>query len=213
MEKKLVGHSIVVINTGLTPSSFNSYWLVKNGILKEEELENNNIFTNQVVEINGDDYSLTINGNSFIITSKNDIEGLDKCVNDKLEKIINATNTIYISSGINFNWVINPKGGNFKKLSRDLFFKADSAIFDFFDKEDASFGSYMSKDFEGSRLKLDIKPIYLDNNLNERKEAIHFNFNFHFDIPEGDRSNILKQFIKKWKLFYEESKKIIDSLK
>jgi hypothetical protein len=214
MEKTLVGHSVVIINTGINPSSFNSYWLVTNGILEEEELSNEHIFTNQVVEINGDNYGLTITGNSFQIRAKNEISDLDKCVNDKLEKIIDATsNTIYISAGVNFNWIVEPKGSDFKKLSRDLFFKADSDIFSFFDENDATFGSYMSKDFDDARLKLDIKPVYLNQDLINKKGAIHFNFNFHYDIPENDRSNKLKEFIKKWEVFYAEAKRIIDNLK
>lgn len=214
MEKSLVGHSVVIINTGINPSSFNSYWLVTNGVLEEEELSNEHIFTNQVVEINGDDYGLTITGNSFQIKAKNDISDLGKCVDDKLEKIIDATsNTIYISAGVNFNWIIEPKGNDFKKLSRDLFFKDNSDLFSCFDESDATFGSYMSKDFDDARLKLDIKPLYLNQDSTNKKGAIHFNFNFHYDISENDRSNKLKEFIKKWESFYREAKLIIDSLK
>jgi hypothetical protein len=213
MKKNLVGHSVVIINTGVIPSSFNSYWLVKNGILKEEELNNNHIFTNNIVELNGDDYILTITGNSFQIRAKDNLQDLDHCINDKLDKIIDVTtNTIYVSVGVNFNWIIEPKDGDFKKLSRDLFFKNDSSVFAFFDKEDATFGSYMSKDFDDARLKLDIKPIYTNQDLADKKGAIHFNFNFHYDIPEGDRSEKLKLFIKKWNLFYNESNRIIESL-
>lgn len=213
MKKNLVGHSVVIINTGIAPSSFNSYWLVKNGILKEEELNNNHIFTNNVVELNGDNYVLTITGNSFQIRAINNLQDLEYCINEKLNKIIDVTtNTIYVSVGVNFNWIIEPTDDDFKKLSRKLFFKKDSNVFTFFDEDDATFGSYMSKNFDDARLKLDIKPIYTNQDIGDKKGAIHFNFNFHYDIPEGDRSEKLKIFIKKWNLFYNESNRIIESL-
>jgi len=214
MEKNLVDHSVVIINTGVNPSSFNSYWLVTNGILKEEELSNEHVFTNQVAEINGNQFGLIITGNSFQIRTKTDIMNLGKCINDKLEKIIDAVNnTIYISVGINFNWIIDVEGTDFKKLSKDLFFKENSDLFNYFNKDDATFGSYLSMDFEDARLKLDIKPVYLHQDLMEKKGGIHFNFNFHYDIPENNRIDSLKKFINKWNTFYLEASKIIDSLK
>lgn len=212
MDIKLIGNSIVIINTGIIPSTFNSYWLVKNEILEEEELNNDNVFTKQIVEINGNDCKFIINANSFQISPKEGSAKLDDSVKGKIEKLIDSTtNTIYLSSGINFNWIIEPDE-DFKVLSRKLFFQEKIPIFESFNKEDATFGSYLSMDFNGARLKLDIKPIYLGNNQGVKKGAIHFNFNFHFDIPEGNRKEILKEFINKREIYYEESKKLMNNM-
>lgn len=212
MERNLAGHSIVVINTGMSPAIFNTYWLVTNGILKEEELNANHIFTNQFVEINTDIYSLVINSNSFQISAKNNVNNLDTCVGILVKLLDAIPQTMFISAGINFNWIVRPEDDDYNKLSKQLFFKNDIELYQKFDKDNASFGSYMSCEVDDARLKLDIKPIIISNPSQEKKGAIHFNFNFHYDVPVENRNSQLKEYINKWNFFYQKSVILIETV-
>lgn len=213
MEKNLTAHSIVIINTGISPSLFNAFWLVNNGILREEELTGNHVFTNQHVEINTDRFVLVVNGNSFQLTAKNGVNDLGYCIENILNKLIDSTpKTIHISAGVNFNWFITPEDGNYSKLSKKLFYNNESDLYKHFDKDGASFGGYMSCDFEKARMKLDVKPVIIGNSNQDVKGAIHYNFNFHYDVPMDNRNESLKTYINNWNKFYQESEKIIQSI-
>ncbi len=210
MDKKIIGNSIVIINTGIDPQNFNSYWLVKNGLLDEEELNFENVFSKQFVHINGEYYDIVINGNSLQFQLKNnDFSKIDLL----LRKIISfnklVKNTINISMGFNFNWILDIEKGSFRSISKDLFFKSDNPIHKLFDNENACFGSYLSTDFKKSRLKLDIKPILLSNDKEDG--SLNLNFNFHFDFNDDNR-NDLDELINSWSVYFKESQKIINKI-
>lgn len=210
MDKKIIGNSIVIINTGIDPQNFNSYWLVKNGLLNEEELHFENVFSKHFVHLNGEFYDIVINGNSLQFQLKNnDFEKIELLIDKILLFNELVKNTINISMGFNFDWILDIKKGDYIKVSKDLFFKEDNAVHKLFDNNNACFGSYLSTDFEKSRLKLDIKPILLSNDKEDG--SLNFNFNFHFDFNDDNR-NDLADLIKSWNIYFEESKKIINNI-
>lgn len=213
MEKTLNLNAIVILNSGIDPQSFNAFWLVTNGILKEEELALEHIFTKQFVQLSFEKYDVFINGNSFQFSVKNnDLSNFNELV-EKAKKLIDATsNTTNISVGINFNWILHLQKGTYRALSKKIFYIPENDLFKNFDTDDACFGAYMSKDFEKSRLKLDIKPVTFTDS-SEEDGSINFNFNFHLDLPLENKIKTLKDYIESWGIYYEESKKNVEALK
>jgi hypothetical protein len=210
MDSKIIGNSIVIINTGIEPQNFNSYWLVKNNLIEEEELSNENVFSKHFVHLNGEYYDVLINGNSIQFQLKND--NLDKFeLLIKKIQLFNAKvqNTINVSMGINFNWILDLPKNEYVQLSKKLFYNDNNPIHKLFEDERTCFGSYISKDFEKSRLKLDIKPILLSNDFYDG--TLNFNFNFHFDLNDENRKD-LDEILDSWNLYFEEAKKIINSI-
>lgn len=210
MDSKIIGNSIVIINTGIEPQNFNSYWLVKNNLIEEEELSNENVFSKHFVHLNGEYYDILINGNSIQFQLKNN--NLDKFeLLIKKIQLFNAKvqNTINVSMGINFNWILDLPKTEYVELSKKLFYNDNNPIHRLFVDERTCFGSYISKDFEKSRLKLDIKPILLSNDFYDG--TLNFNFNFHFDLNDENRKD-LDEILDSWSLYFEEAKKIINSI-
>lgn len=72
------------------------------------------------------------------------------------------------------------------------------------------FGAYMSKDFNGTRLKLDIKPGVNINN--QPQKSLFFNFNFHKDLSKENSFEELKYLIENNNLFENEARKIIENI-
>lgn len=210
MNSKIIGNSIVIINTGIEPQNFNSYWLVKNDLIEEEELSNENVFSKHFVHLNGEYYDILINGNSIQFQLKNNNFDKIELLIKKIQ-LFNAKvqNTINISMGINFNWILDLQKGEYVDLSKRLFYNATNPIHQLFQDDKSCFGSYISKDFGKSRLKLDIKPILLSNDFKDG--TLNFNFNFHFDFNDENRKD-LDEILDSWNLYFEEAKKIINSI-
>lgn len=215
MEKKLIANGLVVINNGLEINNFNSYWLVKNNILTEEELTNNHIFTNNIVNLDFDKYSILLNRNSIILKVNNN-NNIKEDLNDALKKYFQLLkcikNTIFLSCGINFNWILlDLKHKEYFDLSKKLFF-VNNSLFSQFDFPESCFGSYMSKDFESARLKLDIKPVH-ETGGDFNNGTLHFNFNFHKELKEVmSDSEELNFYLSNWEVYFDESVKIINTI-
>ncbi len=210
MDKSLIANGFVVINNGLDLSNLNSYWLVSNDILKEEDLNRNHVFTNNFIQINLNKYTFTLNNNSIILTINNNYseqdynEGVEKLI-FLLKKIKNTTN---LSCGINFNWVLDGlKDDEYFELSKKLFFVKDNALYEDFADGSPCFGAYMSKDFQGSRLKLDIKPIHSPED--KKLGTLHFNFNFHRDLIDSSSLEELSNYLIQWKIYKDKSESLV----
>ena len=97
-------------------------------------------------------------------------------------------------------------------LSRKLFFRADDPLCQAFNTEDARFGSYMSKDVIGCRLKLDVKPVTI--NLPEGTiERLQFAFNFHRELTENNGVDGIVDLLTKWDSAQKMAFDIVNSIK
>ena len=84
-------------------------------------------------------------------------------------------------------------------------FWIDSALHSLFDVKDARFGGYFSKDFLGTRLKLDIKPV-----IKKELEAFQAAINFHVDLTEGDPVKLALGSLKNWSALRKYSEEVSD---
>lgn len=214
MDKSLIANGFVVINNGLDLSNLNSYWLVKNEILNEEDLIGNHIFTNNFIQINLNKYSFTLNNNSIILTISNNYseQDYDEGVDKLILLLKNLKNTLNLSCGINFNWVLDGlKDGEYFELSKKLFFVNNNALYQDFEEGNPCFGAYMSKDFKDARLKLDIKPVHA-NQGNINAGTLHFNFNFHRDLLDSSSFDELNDYLKNWRDYKTESEMLVNKV-
>jgi hypothetical protein len=91
-----------------------------------------------------------------------------------------------------------------------MFFRADRPLFQNFADAGAHFGTYLSKDSNGFRLKLDVKPVLVQ--LEGRTEdRLQFAFNFHRDFAENPAAQ-LDQCLLLWDAANRETEAIIDSV-
>lgn len=212
MKNKLIANGFVIINNGLDLNNLNSYWLVNSGIINEDDLSNNNTFSSNIIQLNFITYEIILNRNSIILrVSKFAKDNINEGI-EKLEKLLeNLKNVIFLSCGINYNWIINGlKNDEFLALSKKKFFVNDNPLYERFNYSDACFGAYMSKDFKESRLKLDIKPVLSQDISDFTNGALHFNFNFHKDLKETYYGKELQSYVEDWESYLKESEEIIN---
>ena len=201
----------IVLIGGFNPSYFDKFFFIKNKIFDENEiLKNSNFGSLGVVNLLTTKIQLIISPNQIIITSQIP-EDDSVLLNNILLKIIIDSNLLNISAvGINFQWSINDETKKIEELSKELFYNKNNKLTDnFFNTDDSRYGIYLSKNYLDSRLKLDIKPVFSKNLINNTEEDfIQFGFNFHFDIKSDDKINKISKILNDYHSYESECIKL-----
>ena len=94
-----------------------------------------------------------------------------------------------------------------ESLTRRLFSVPNNALFARFEGGSAKFGAYMSREFGGFRLRLDIKPLRValaPDGVEE--DRLQFNFNFHADVSPGpDAVAVIAAKLARWNEVRQET--------
>lgn len=215
MEKELKMQSIVVLAKSFNTTIFNSHWLVKNNFIKEDDILPVSIFAPNIAQIVTKKVNLLIIPEQMQFNAGLDSTSFGEEIKTTLLPIIEKLQEIpYNALGINLNWFIKDNEKSMETLTKDFFFIKQSSLFKYFESEDSRFGTYLSKNFNNTRLKLDIKPItMIDNTTRKTSEHVLCNFNFHLDLLNPDTATTdLIQAIKQWDVFKNESENIINLL-
>lgn len=194
----------VIVAHQFNPSVVNQVWLVDNDIVARDEFQEGCVFSDMVVNVNAKDFSLFVSPEQLQFVPKDGGQPIAETLR-RLEKLVEGIpHTPFSGLGLNFVWIASDIDIN--ALSRKLFFVPDSALYNAFDTKDARFGGYMSRDFNGGRLRLDIKPVTLTvRETGVSVDRIQFSFNFHFDTAPGKAgATAISQHLKLWQAASEE---------
>jgi len=184
MPIELARSNLVIAAHQFNPSIFSQLWLVRNGIVREDEFSPGCLFSDQAVNVECEHFALLVVPPQMQFAPKVPPESEAELVEQKVGAIVRALpHTPYSAIGLNFIWHVEPEDGDVGAMTRALFFNADRSTCQVFDAEDARFGAYFSRDLFGCRLKLDVKPIIRQTG-DERREVVQFAFNFHLDVPQ-----------------------------
>jgi len=180
MSAELIATNVVLVARQFNPSVFSQLWLVRNGIVGEEDFGTGCIFSEEVAKIASRQFDLLVLPPQLQFIPKVVADEQGVLVKTVLgEKIVQALQaTPYVAVGLNFTWHICPEGQDIGVYSRSLFCMPEKSPFREFDSADARFGTYLSKNVIDCRMKLDVKPITLPTG-----EVLQFAFNFHADVP------------------------------
>lgn len=217
MEKELKIQSIVVLAQSFNTTIFNPHWLLKHGFFKETEIQPESIFTQNLTHVVTKKYNLLVVPEQLQFNAGPESTDFANDIRIILLPIINKLLEIpYKAIGINLNWLVKDEKKDIQTLTKELFFNQQSRLFAAFESGDPRFGAYLSKDFNNTRLKLDIKPVHINLNDNTNTvitEHILCNFNFHLDLnnPYSATEDLI-QTIQAWETFKKESEKIIELL-
>ncbi|WP_461640274.1 hypothetical protein [Labilibaculum euxinus] len=214
LEKELRLQSIVLVAENFNPSLFNRTWLVKHGFVDDDSILDNSIFTPQITNLITDKFNLLVIPNQLQFLINNNDTSFKDFIGKTLIPIIQklGDGIPYKAVGVNFNWYVEDNSKNISFTSRELFYNESIKISKEFDCEDARFGNYMSMNYEGARLKLDMKPVNaFDQRTKKTWECLLCIFNFHTELTTHDSDNVLNV-ISKWELYREKSEELIKLL-
>lgn len=211
MNTSQAGKTIVFVGI-FQVAEFDKFFFIKNGFFKEEEIRNIPLFTPEVVQINIEGVNIVITVQQIIITQFKMDSEMGKDIALLFAKYINHN---IQAVGVNFSWNLAPTE-NLEKETKEYFFNERNKMFtEFFNTPDSMYGSYVSKDFMNGRLKLEIKPQMVTRvNIKTREQGellpvINFAFNFHYQVAPKRENSSLVDFIKNYRILFNESEKIM----
>lgn len=204
MDKNLIEQIIVIIAEFFNPSVFNQYWFIKEGLLKEEDIQKESLFVPGITHIQTNKFNMLVIPEKIQITLKCNEEEACEIVCNMLTKIAQyQANIPYKALGLNYCWKLEPKE-SISIFSRNIFCKKDIELYKAFNEEDARFGTYISQNYKKSRMNLDIKPVFWAD-----KECMICNFNFHHEVSN---TNDIIEYQQFWKEYLDKTKEIVNYL-
>jgi hypothetical protein len=207
-----VGSVVVIVAHQLNPSIISQLWLSRNGFVGDEDFLPGCIYSDVLVQVRSKPFHLLVLPEQLQFVPNVPEAQQQQLVQEKLGGIVRALpHTPYRAIGLNVTWHLTPRDGDMSRLTRELFYRLESPLFGHFDVPGAHFGSYLSKDIHGFRLKLDVKPL-LVTLIDERQESrVQFAFNFHADLGE-DGATQIQQLLTRWNDINHEAETITNSI-
>ena len=210
--------NIVLVGV-FSPLVFDKYFFITSSIYSDKEFSDSTKYSFQTeqVQVNGSEFQVVIHPTQAIITL-GDTTDYSR-IQSAISKIVDSSGTIkIIAAGFNFIYFLQDIPEEIAAMTRTKFANRESLIIDkYFSSSDSKFGIFASTDFKGTRLKLDIKPVSLTKStfgqeLELPKEAIHFQFNFHLDILEGQPASKLISCLLNYSEYESLSQEIISNI-
>lgn len=201
---ELMARNVVVAAQWFNPSILTQIWLVKNGVMAESDFASGCVFSDSGSQVQATDFSFLVVPEllQFSPGSKLDAQREQSLVSDTIGGIVRALpHTPYRGVGLNFIWHEAAEEPAVNDMTRKLFFRSHEPLYAAFDSPTSRFGGYLSKDFQGMRLKLDIKPISVKYGGDEPKPPEHriqFSFNFHRDLGRGVPIQEIEESLALW---------------
>ncbi len=195
MNRIIENSSVVIIAKDFNISIFKPFWLIKNNIFREEELSGNILITPPAVQIPSKNFQFIVLPDRLQIAIPREYPEAQSDINRIIGGIVTVLpHTPYTAVGLNFNYLVAHEAQDtFSKWERTLF--ASSFSNKVLSAKDANtrFGSYLSLDALGTRLKIDIKPTNAGENIEALCNSWHpgqnltrMHFNFHTDVTNTD---------------------------
>lgn len=178
MQPDLVSSNVVLIAAQFNPSLITPLWLTKFGIVREEELQPEGIYTPAIVQFRTAVLELTALPDRVTVGFLS--FQLHKRAIEQVKKLVKIVpHTPYIALGCNFLFrVAAPSPERLAELSHERFYTPSAGIFDAVPAEGRMLGgsAYWLLDQGRGRGRVEVKP-----------EGTHFllSFNFHFDVKES----------------------------
>ena len=185
MEMTLVDGSVVLVAHQFNPAIIDKHWLIKHGIVTEDDILSGGIYIPHLSRMNTKDFRLTVFPEQLQFSPVNPNECSQEQIRNILGGIVERLpETPYMAAGINFLWHLTPDV-TMQAFTRRLFYQ-ERKVHEFFDTLDGRYGAYFSKEIFGTRLKLDIKPITIKKE-NALTETLRCSFNYHKDLVSEDK--------------------------
>jgi hypothetical protein len=213
--KKLASANIVIVAKNLNPSIFSQLWLVEEGIIGKDEFGENCVFAPMVTQVFAPGFQLHVLPERLqVMFIDESLEKPDPVIGKVIKIAQKLPHIPYVAIGANFLWFAAPESPTDPvEFMRKVFVKPEMPLYRRFSSEDARFGTYMSKDIFGARMKLDIKPHREEKNGNV-DEYLRFSFNFHLGLEHGDHVDQILRFLRNWgKMIKETHETVSDALK
>lgn len=206
MDSAFIEKNIVVLGV-FKPSKYDKLFFIKNNLISEGDILESSLFMTEISVIETIDFVINITQQQIVISSKN--PSLTNNIQNIASEIIKDSSNTISAIGYNFKWFMFVKG-ELTDITKKLFYiPNENVINNNFNTDDTVYGYYVSKNYEYSRLKLDVKPILVQKiDTSEKTKVLNFDFNFHVENINYSNEDLSK-LVLDYNNFENVSKKII----
>lgn len=182
MEKRFIESNIVIIGD-FKPSVFDKLYFIKRNLINEDDFLESTVCTPSFCKIETNDLIIIIESKKIVIILKN---GKNKDLRTLADNFISEGSSNVIVVGFNFKWIIFLDEIYSHTKSR-FFSNTNTSLNNHFNTDNTAYGTYMSRDFNNSRMKLEVKPNILKQvNNSQQKNILMFDFNFHIESTKNN---------------------------
>jgi len=211
LTKKLSIQNVVILANNFNPSIFNQHWLVSNNFLKVDDILPGSVFTADAAQVKTKEAEFLVIPPQLQFASKISEKWKEPLDNMLIRFVDRLSEVPYRAVGLNFVWFASEEGVSINELSKRLFYSDGINLFSDFEGNNAKFGVYASKDFRGSRLRLDIKPATTEDPHDKSvRDVVQLAFNFHKDLTGEKVNEELKSFLQDSVSYKAEADRIMD---
>lgn len=188
-----ISGSFVVLAQAFNPSILSESWLLERGVVKEGEFGETAVRMPQLAQHRIGAVDLLVVPERLQTTfSPDDLDAMGRATELVLGISRDLPHTPFTALGVNFHYGIRFRDETFPQAVRRMFLRDDCPLAAHFDAPDAHFGAYFSRDFEGARFKLDVKPVRLSAEAGS-VPGLRFAFNLHRDVTEQGDLDAIQQ--------------------
>jgi len=206
------GSAAVIVARRFNVTAARHHWLVKEGIIGENDLLQGAIFTDTVVQVPTSRFQLLLLPDQLQFFPMVSADEEQSIIIEKLGKIVGTLPHVPSKAlGLNFNWRFKAEEGDTGRATREMFFVPDRPLFRIFFEQNARFGGYLSKDYGEFRLKLNVLPSTVAQEDGE-EHFVQFAFNFHRDVEGDDAAADILRCLARWNELRTEVKRMIQNL-
>jgi len=212
MPWKQEGLTAVVVAKRFNVTAAGEHWLVKQGIIDEDDRLEGSIFSDAVVQVRTARFQLLLLPDQLQFVPSVPREEEQAIIVDKLGKIVETLPHVpYKALGLNFAWAFTPDDGDIWRVTREMFYIPDRPLFRIFSDGESLFGGHLSKNHAGFRLKLNVNPVSVPEEGGV-EQRVQFAFNFHRDLGEDGAAKEILQCLSRWNELRAEAERIIDAV-
>ncbi len=222
MNTVMENSSIVIIAKDFNLSIFKPLWLMKNNIFREEELKGDIVITPPAVQIPSTNFQFMVLPDRIQFSIPRQYPDAQSDINRIVGGIVmKLPHTPYTAIGLNFQYLVAPESGDAPdNWERTLFASPVSNKLEGVETKSARYGSYLSFDTLGMRLKIDIKPTNAGRNIEALcnswhygQELIRIHFNFHTDVTNTEApAELVADKLRKWTEAFTLSQDLRDKI-
>lgn len=207
---RILEKSIVVVGKSFQPSTVSESWLIRRGIVRENQIQGNRICTEILSSFTTSVIDFQILPEKTMIHAKDIALDVD-VLSSALLLISELPATSFSAVGVNLNWDITPDDANVVdcmknqiKFTKTLPQELASAALGFVVQVQSIFGS---------NLRLNVLPVSVDKTKPRHFTKIFADFNFNLDVEsETDQRTQVKDFVEHYTDVIEHANRIAAGL-
>jgi hypothetical protein len=192
------GAVLVVTAKSFNPSIFTQLWLSKEDLVADKDFVGASLATEAVAQHDLANMQLLVVPSRLQVTLKPGDEASSEAGKTLVDGIVKKLpHTPFQALGMNLDYLVTFDAQSFAQVNRAMFLAQSGPFVKAFVDGNSLFGGYFSRNINGIRMKVDIKPISTGGEVGVG-DKLRCVFNYHVDLKQEDNVSVIHTALAKW---------------